>query len=461
MTNFKVGIIGAGPSGLAMLRAFESEEKKGNPIPEIKCYEKQDNWGGMWNYTWRTGVGKYGEPLHGSMYKYLWSNGPKECLEFADYTFLDHFGQPISSYPPREVLFDYIQGRIKQSNARKYIQFNTVARWVDYLEDKKQFRVVFDDLVKNETFEEFFDYLVVGTGHFSTPNMPFFKGIDNFPGAVMHAHDFRGADQFRDQNILLIGSSYSAEDIGVQCYKHGSKSVTISYRSNPIGSKWPDGIKEKPLVTHFEDNKAFFKDGTSEEFDAVVFCTGYQHKFPFLPDNLRLKTKNSLYPDQLYKGVVYNENTHLIFLGMQDQYYTFNMFDTQAWFARDYMLGRIQLPAKEEREADMKKWLDGEEAMETGDDHVDFQTAYIKDLMERTDYPNFDLDKVAEMFKSWMKDKEDNILSYRDKVYTSVMSNSKAEKHHTPWMKELDDSLERYLDEEEADEKELGRINYY
>lgn len=45
MTNFKVGIIGAGPSGLAMLRAFESEQKKGNLIPEIKCYEKQDNWG--------------------------------------------------------------------------------------------------------------------------------------------------------------------------------------------------------------------------------------------------------------------------------------------------------------------------------------------------------------------------------------------------------------------------------
>lgn len=461
MTNFKVGIIGAGPSGLAMLRAFESEEKKGNPIPEIKCYEKQDNWGGMWNYTWRTGVGKYGEPLHGSMYKYLWSNGPKECLEFADYTFLDHFGQPISSYPPREVLFDYIQGRIKQSNARKYIQFNTVARWVDYLEDKKQFRVVFDDLVKNETFEEFFDYLVVGTGHFSTPNMPFFKGIDNFPGAVMHAHDFRGADQFINQNVLLIGSSYSAEDIGVQCYKHGSKAVTISYRSNPIGTKWPDGIKEKPLVTHFEDNRAFFKDGTSEEFDAVVFCTGYQHKFPFLPDNLRLKTKNSLYPDQLYKGVVYNENTNLIFLGMQDQYYTFNMFDTQAWYARDYMLGRIELPSKALREVDMKKWLDNEGAMETGDDHVDFQTAYIKDLMERTDYPNFDLDKVAEMFKSWMKDKETNILNYRDKVYTSVMSNSKAEKHHTPWMKELDDSLERYLDEVEADEKELSKTNYY
>lgn len=447
MTNFKVGIIGAGPSGLAMLRAFESEQKKGNPIPEIKCYEKQDNWGGMWNFTWRTGVGKYGEPLHGSMYKYLWSNGPKECLEFADYTFTEHFGQTISSYPPREVLFDYIQGRINQSNAREYIQFNTVARWVDYCEDKKQFRVVFDNLIKNETFEEFFDYLVVGTGHFSTPNHPYFKGIENFPGAVMHAHDFRGADQFKDQRLLLIGSSYSAEDIGVQCYKHGSKSVTIAYRTNPIGCNWPEGIKEKAKLSHFVDNVAYFEDGTSEEFDAVILCTGYQHKFPFLPDNLRLKTNNCLYPDDLFKGVIFNHNERLLFLGMQDQYYTFNMFDTQAWFARDYMLGRIPLPTKDERLREIKKWMEAEACTQTGDDHIDFQTHYIKDLMRYTDYPNFNIDKVASMFKNWLKDKENNILNYRDQIYTSVMDGTKAEIHHTAWMDELDDSLEKYLEE--------------
>lgn len=451
MTDFKVGIIGAGPSGLAMLRAFEAEEKKGNPVPEIKCYEKQENWGGMWNYTWRTGVGKHGEPLHGSMYKYLWSNGPKECLEFADYTFMEHFGQPISSYPPREVLFDYIEGRIKKSKAREFIQFNTVARWVDYLDEQQQFRVVFDDLVKNETFEEHFDYLVVGTGHFSTPNMPYFEGIDAFPGTVIHAHDFRGADQLLGQRLLLIGSSYSAEDIGVQCYKHGSREITISYRSNPIGAKWPDGIEEKPLVTHFEGNRAFFADGTSAEHDAVIMCTGYQHKFPFLPDELRLKTKNYLYPGQIYKGVVFTENERLMYLGMQDQYYTFNMFDMQAWFARDVMLGRIKLPSKAEQEADIKKWMDYEARTDTGYDHVDLQTDYLKDLMTYIDYPAFDLDRVSEMFKSWLRDKEENILNYRDQVYTSVMDGTKAAPHHTPWMEELDDSLERYLDESTED----------
>ena len=40
---------------------------------------------GLWNYDWRTGLDGKGEPVHGSMYRYLWSNGPKEALEFADY----------------------------------------------------------------------------------------------------------------------------------------------------------------------------------------------------------------------------------------------------------------------------------------------------------------------------------------------------------------------------------------
>ena len=51
MSQQRVCVIGAGPSGLAQLRAFESAEKKGETIPEVVCYEKQDDWGGLWNYV--------------------------------------------------------------------------------------------------------------------------------------------------------------------------------------------------------------------------------------------------------------------------------------------------------------------------------------------------------------------------------------------------------------------------
>jgi trimethylamine monooxygenase len=94
----RVAVIGAGPSGLAQLRAFQSAKAKGEDIPEVVCFEKQANWGGLWNYTWRTGLDEHGEPVHCSMYRYLWSNGPKEGLEFADYSFEEHFGKQIASY---------------------------------------------------------------------------------------------------------------------------------------------------------------------------------------------------------------------------------------------------------------------------------------------------------------------------------------------------------------------------
>ena len=47
----KVAIIGAGPCGLSMLRSFEQAEKKGKKIPEIVCFDKQDDWGGPVSYT--------------------------------------------------------------------------------------------------------------------------------------------------------------------------------------------------------------------------------------------------------------------------------------------------------------------------------------------------------------------------------------------------------------------------
>ena len=456
--KLRIGIVGAGPSGLAQLRAFKSAEKKGEEVPEIICFEKQEDWGGLWNYTWRTGVGKYGEPTHGSMYKYLWSNGPKECLEFSDYSFDEHFGKPISSYPPRSVLFDYIQGRVRKSDVRKYIRFNTTTRWVEYNEETKQFKVILDDLVNNRTYTEIFDYLVVATGHFSTPNMPYFEGVQDFPGIIMHAHDFRGADQFKDKDVLLIGSSYSAEDIGVQSYKHGAKSVTISYRSQPLGVDWPEGMKEVPLLEKFEGDLGYFSDGTSQRFDAVVMCTGYQHKFPFLPDELRLKTANCLYPENLYKGLVFNKLPNLLYLGMQDQYYTFNMFDAQAWFARDIMQGKIKLPNEEQRNDDIKLWMERSAANKNHDDEVDFQTDYVKDLIAATNYPSFDLDAVAVLFKQWLKDKDENILEYRDKTYTSVITGTKAEKHHTVWLDEMDDTFERFLSIGPKEEKEVETL---
>ncbi|WP_339842820.1 NAD(P)/FAD-dependent oxidoreductase [uncultured Halopseudomonas sp.] len=445
--TFRVAILGAGPSGLAQLRAFEAARRDGAEIPEIVCYEKQSDWGGLWNYTWRTGLDAYGEPVHGSMYRYLWSNGPKECLEFADYSFEEHFGRPIPSYPPRAVLRDYIMGRVAKSNMRQHIRFNTAVHWVAYDEATSKFAVTVRDLKQDELSTEEFDHVIVATGHFSTPNAPYFEGLEQFPGRVLHAHDFRDACEFQGKDLLLIGSSYSAEDIGTQCHKYGARSVTFSYRSQPMGFDWPESFNEVPLLTEVIGKTAHFKDGTSKAVDAIILCTGYQHHFPFLPNEMTLTTHNRMYPEGLYKGIVSLANPKLFFLGMQDQYYTFNMFDAQAWYARDVMLDRIALPSGEAMAADSSEWVDRELKLANPVDEIDFQAAYIIDLLEPTDYPAFDVTAVAAIFKQWEHDKEADILGYRNKSYRSTLTGTLAPVHHTPWMDAMDDSLEAFLDE--------------
>ncbi|MBB2200071.1 NAD(P)-binding domain-containing protein [Gluconacetobacter tumulisoli] len=441
----RVAIIGAGPSGLAALRAFESARQKGAEIPEIVCFEKQDDWGGLWNYTWRTGLDEHGEPVHGSMYRFLWSNGPKECLEFADYSFEEHFGRPIPSYPPRAVLYDYITGRISKGGLRDYIRFRCPVRGVEWKSDLDKFRVTVEDLTKSHVYSELFDDVIVASGHFSVPNVPDFPGFQSFPGRILHAHDFRDANEFAGKDVLLVGSSYSAEDIGTQCYKYGAKSVTFSYRSRPMGFEWPEGFVEHPLLQKVEGKTAYFSDGATRDVDAIVLCTGYRHHFPFLPDDLRLQTNNRLYPLGLYKGVCWIANPRLFYLGMQDQYYTFNMFDAQAWYARDVIMGRITLPTSEAMTEDTLLWRRKEEAAANPYEEIDFQTEYVRDLIERTDYPAFDLDHVADAFKEWKHDKAEGILTYRDRSYVSALTGKRAPVHHTVWMEALDDSLEAFL----------------
>lgn len=444
----RVAIIGAGPSGLAQLRAFQSAQEKGEEIPEMVCFEKQSDWGGLWNYTWRTGLDEHGEPVHGSMYRYLWSNGPKECLEFADYSFDEHFGKPIASYPPREVLWDYIKGRVEKAGVRDYIRFNTPVRNVVFNEDSKTFSVTAHDHNTDVTYTEEFDYVVAASGHFSTPRVPEFEGFNSFGGRILHAHDFRDALEFKDKDILLVGASYSAEDIGSQCYKYGAKSLVSCYRSAPMGYDWPDNWEEKPLLLKVDTDTAYFADGTSKKIDAIILCTGYLHYFPFLEESLRLKTDNRLWPMGLYKGVVWEDNPQLFYIGMQDQWYSFNMFDAQAWYVRDVIMGKIPLPNKEAMQQDSLAWQAKEAVLETPVEMFTYQGDYIMELIEATDYPTFDIAGVRETFMEWKHHKKENIMTFRDYSFKSLMTGTMSPPHHTPWIDALDDSLEAYLSDD-------------
>ena len=425
-----------------MLRAFQQSEQKGDEIPEVVCFEKQEDWGGLWNYSWRTGSDQYGDTIHNSMYRYLWSNGPKECLEFADYSFDEHFGKTIPSFPPREVLKDYILGRAKKSDVKKYIRFNTSVTKVKF--DGSQFYLTSKNKIDNSITNELFDNVVIASGHFSVPFIPEYEGMNNFPGRILHSHDFRDAEEFRNKNVIVLGSSYSAEDIALQCYKYGAESVTIGFRNNAMGFNWPTRMKEVYHLDRLEGKKAIFKDGHKQDADVIILCTGYLHYFPFLEDDLKLKTHNRLYPPKLYKGVVWQNNKNLFYLGMQDQFHTFNMFDAQAWYVRDLIMNKIKYPSDEQIMKDINYWVAKEEKLEDPLQMIDFQTDYIVDLCNIVDYPKIDFELIRKHFYQWEHDKEEDIINYRNKSFSSAVSGSVAPIHHTNWLEAMDDSMDTF-----------------
>ncbi len=445
----RVAVIGAGPSGLSALRAFQSAADKGREIPEIVCFEKQEDWGGLWNYTWHTGTDEYGEPVHCSMYRYLWSNGPKEVLEFADYGFEEHFGKEIASYPPRAVLWDYIKGRLDKTVAKDWVRTRHPVRNVQYNEGSETFTVTAHDLREDHVYQEEFDYVINATGHFSTPHIPYFKGLDSFAGRVLHSHEFRDALEFKDKVVMIIGRSYSAEDIASQCWKYGCKSVVMCYRSAPWEYEWPENFTQHPLLDHVDPNTnmCHFIDGTSAEVDAIILCTGYQHYYPWLPDDLRIGEPNLLWKEELYKGVVWRNNHKFFYIGAQDQFFTFSMFDVQGWWIRDVILGDKTLPPKEEIDAWAAKWqVDFEAAMEQGvEAWYRFQGEHVRDLMVETDYPQMDIDGIIELIDQWEDHKAENIMEFRNKSYKSLLTGKVSPVHHTPWKDAMDDSIESYL----------------
>ena len=351
----RVAIIGAGPCGISLLKAFQDAKAQLSQPVDVVCFEKQGDWGGMWNLTWQTGLDQHGEPVHTGMYRHLYSNGPKECIEYPDYTFDEHFKRPIESFPRREKIHEYILARAEKSNIRHNIRFNTVMKYVKYDSSKEKFTATAFSFDSSKTFVEDFDYVIVATSHFSTPQLASIQGLNEFPGRILHSHDFRDACQFTGQDVLVVGNSSSGEDIALQLYKFGSRFVTITYRSMRTDLTWPPGIEEAPPLLHLEGSFAHFSDGKRKSYDAIILCTGYIYHFPFLDDNLRLESTNRYYPS-LYKGVLFPTLPKLAYMGMQNLYFTLTLFEAQAWYIRDMILGRLVVPDAANRASSIVEW---------------------------------------------------------------------------------------------------------
>ena len=74
--------------------------------------------------------------------------------------------------------------------------------------------------------------------------------------------------------------------------------------------------------------------------------------------SLQMTPENVYYPKQLYKGVIYTKggNNKMMYLGMQNQAFSFPMFDAQALWSLQYILKNITIPCKADMLSHIKTW---------------------------------------------------------------------------------------------------------
>ena len=323
---------------------------------------------------------------------------------------------------------------------------------VQFNKRTKTFTVSVKDLVKGEEYSQEFDRVIVASGHYSTPHVPNFTGIESFNGRVLHSHDFRNAREFTGKRCLLIGSSLTAEDIGLQLYKFGAKNVTMSWRTQPMGFDWPDTMKEEQLLIKIDGNTCSFKNGHVEDFDSIILCTGYRHYFPFMNPEHRLEATNIYNLPNLYRNVQWygtskgtsDADGRLFYLGMQDQFYTFTMFMMQGLWTAQVIKGIITPPSREKCVADIAKNLATNETLDHYNKRIDNQTEYMEKLRADTKHA-VSLAGCAEIFRDWEQDKLAGILEYRDKTYKNLFTGVVSPLLKMPWVKLLDDSMKTYL----------------
>lgn len=118
-------------------------------------------------------------------------------------------------------------------------------------------------------------------------------------------------------------------------------------------------IAVKPNIDRFSGGRNVrFSDGSEEEVDLVIYCTGYEIEFPFLAEDVFVARDNRM---PLYKRAVSVENPGLYFIGfIQPLGPIMPIAESQAEWIADLLTDRAVLPSASEMRSEIlayDRWL--------------------------------------------------------------------------------------------------------
>eukprot|EP00747_Dinoflagellata_sp_TGD_P091883 gnl/TRDRNA2_/TRDRNA2_165220_c0_seq2.p1 gnl/TRDRNA2_/TRDRNA2_165220_c0~~gnl/TRDRNA2_/TRDRNA2_165220_c0_seq2.p1 ORF type:complete len:489 (+),score=51.61 gnl/TRDRNA2_/TRDRNA2_165220_c0_seq2:60-1469(+) len=232
---------------------------------------------------------------------------------------------------PRPVMLEYMIGRVTKHCPdffEKYMKLNTSVESVRFVEGNSKFEIGTKDILTGEEMTEYYDKCIWAAGMNGRPQMPtsllnmFREG--GFTGRIVHSSDtvsFR--EDVEGKRILLVGGSYSAEDLALTAVKCGVAKVYISSRTKNVISwtgAWPynkvEVLEEQMPVRMTENGRCIQFAATeyalSEDYapgeevqtelrdvDTIIFCTGYMPNVDMLSEELRRPICKSENPEML------------------------------------------------------------------------------------------------------------------------------------------------------------------
>ncbi|HYU61666.1 MAG TPA: NAD(P)-binding domain-containing protein [Solirubrobacterales bacterium] len=311
-------IVGAGYSGNGVAKAFKDA---GIPYDQV---ERNSEVGGNW--------------LDG-VYDSTHIISSRDSTGYADFPMPDSY----PDFPSRTQMLDYLKGYVDHFGLRDAIEFETEVVGVSPLDPRglDGWRV---ELASGEV--RHYAGVVVANGHHWDKRHPSYPG--EFAGKTIHSKDYRRPADLEGERVLVVGVGNSGCDIAVEAAKELGHATISMRRGNwflpktllgiPL-SEWdrpgfpvwaqrivlrallwvamgpnsryglpkPDyrlfdkhpivnsqllyqlrhGIVDaRPDIERLDGRTVHFVDGTSQEFDTIVWATGFDVSFPFLDPGL-------------------------------------------------------------------------------------------------------------------------------------------------------------------------------
>ncbi|GII96839.1 flavin-containing monooxygenase [Sinosporangium siamense] len=198
----RVGIVGAGVSGMLMARQLRDRG--------IECvvFERNPDVGGSWldNRYPGCGVDTPSYLYSFSFYRRDWST---------------YFGK-------RDEVLDYLQDFATDLDIRHLIRFGHEVHRFEWSEERGTWTVSYR--TSQGAGSEEFGFVVSAVGQLNVPSVPDFPGVDGFSGQVFHSARWPGGVDLTGKRVAVVGSGASAMQI-VPAIVDDVDTLTIFQRS--------------------------------------------------------------------------------------------------------------------------------------------------------------------------------------------------------------------------------------